>query len=145
MIPFSDSLVEQIFLGYPVNIRVRMYALRDLIYTTASKIGVVNTLVETLKWGEPSYLSESGSTVRIGWKQNEPQSYRMYFHCQTKLVETFREIYTKNFVFEGNRAIRFELSAVPDLLRLESCVEAALTYHKVKNLPNLGIDVIKPL
>ena len=115
-----------------------MLALRDLIFTTAQKASVGNDLTETLKWGEPSYLCKTGSTVRIHWKQSDPEYYRIFFHCQTTLVSTFRELYPHSFDYEGNRAIRLELKQEPDLGKLEHCIELSLRYHTLKNLPRLG-------
>lgn len=138
MIPFSDHSVEEIFESYPKQVRSKMLALRDLIFTTAQKAGVGNDLTETLKWGEPSYLCKTGSTVRIHWKQSDPEYYRIFFHCQTTLISTFRELYPHSFDYEGNRAIRLELKQEPDLGKLEHCIELSLRYHTLKNLPRLG-------
>ena len=81
------------------------------ILDTALETEGVGGLEETLRWGEPSYItkvSKSGSTVRIGWKESNPRQYGLYFHCSTKLVDTFREIHGDRFTFEGNRAIIFD-------------------------------------
>ncbi len=139
MIPFSGDAVEQVFRSYPDSVRECMFALRDLVFTTASRLGLENELQETLKWGEPAYLCQSGSPLRMHWKENDPDHYRMFFHCQTSLVETFREVFPENFSYEGNRAICFLLGEEPDLERLALCVEAALNYHQVKDLDGLGL------
>ena len=56
----------------------------------------------------------------------------MYFHCQTRLVATFREFYPKQLTFEGNRSILFDQSdAIPER-ELRHCVALALTYHRDK-------------
>ena len=89
-------------------------------------------LEETLKWGEPAYVtsqSKSGSTVRIGWSEKRPAQYAMYFHCQTNLVEKFREVFPDDFTFEGNRAIVFAEGDVVPTERLAFCIAEALTYH----------------
>ena len=110
-------------------------ALRELILTTADSTRGVGELEETLKWGEPAYVTartKSGSTVRIGWRKARPDHYAMYFNCQTNLVETFKTLFPRELRFEGNRAIIF---AETDLVPTESlsfCVAAALTYHQRK-------------
>ncbi|HBA35233.1 MAG TPA: hypothetical protein DCZ12_13975, partial [Gammaproteobacteria bacterium] len=53
---------------YPAAIQAKIHTLRDLIIATATETSEINTLEETLKWGEPSYLTPTGSTLRIGWK-----------------------------------------------------------------------------
>ncbi len=93
---------------------------------------------ETLKWGEPSYLAKKGSTIRIGWKQSSPDQYAMYFNCNTKLVETYREVYSDLFKYEGNRAIVFAVDEELPMDDLKQCITVALTYHTRKHLPMLG-------
>jgi hypothetical protein len=64
-------------------------------------------LQETLKWGQPSYLTpqtKSGSTVRIDRVKSGNQ-VALYFHCQTDLVATFRELYPEELTCSGNRAV----------------------------------------
>ncbi len=140
MIPFSSKSVEEVFVNYPMNIQERMLALRDLIHTTSEKMEIGSHLTETLKWGEPSYLCKNGTTIRIHWKDSDPEFYRMYFHCQTSLISTFRNVYPDDFCYEGNRAIRFDLLEDPDLIKLERCVESSLMYHILKSTPNLGLS-----
>ena len=53
----------------------------------------------------------------------------MYFHCQTNLVATFRELYPTELQFEGNRSIRFARGAALPLDALRHCIALALTYH----------------
>ena len=52
----------------------RLMTLRALIFDVAAKTDGVGALDETLKWGEPAYLtrSKSGSTIRLGWKASAP-------------------------------------------------------------------------
>ena len=135
MKPFENAAVAQAFEAYPVNFRRQLLALRELIFQTAASTEGVGMIEETLKWGEPAYVtsqSKSGSTVRIGWKKSNPSQYAMYFHCQTNLVDTFRALFPSEFKFEGNRAIVFnEHDAVPTD-SLAFCIAAALTYHRSK-------------
>ena len=135
MKPFESAAVAQAFEAYPVNFRRQLLALRELIFQTAASTEGVGMIEETLKWGEPAYVtsqSKSGSTVRIGWKKSNPSQYAMYFHCQTNLVDTFRALFPTEFKFEGNRAIVFnEHDAVPTD-SLTFCIAAALTYHRSK-------------
>ena len=131
--PFANSAVMDKFESYPVPVRRQLMRLRNLIFETADSIAGVGEIEETLKWGEPAYLtseSKMGTTVRLGWKKSRPSQYAMYFHCQTNLVETFRTLFPDGFDFEGNRAILFEDGApiAEDALRL--CIASALTYHR---------------
>ena len=98
----------------------------------------VNALEETLKWGEPSYLTKGGITLRMDWKDRALDRYEMYFNCNTSLVDTFKEVYGDVFTFEGNRAIVFGETDELPVAELKHCVSLALTYHRVKHLPLPG-------
>ena len=136
---FDNTAVAQAFKDCPAPARARLLALRELIFRTAAETPGVGEIEETLKWGEPAYVtaaSKSGSTIRIGWKKPQARQYAIYFNCQTTLVDTFRTLFPGEFRFEGNRAIVFDVAdpqaeAVPaDSLAL--CIAAALTYHRSK-------------
>ena len=116
-----------------------MVELRKIILDVAETLDTRKSLEETLKWGEPSYLIKYGSTVRIDWKESNPKCLGIYFNCRTKLIDTFRAIYGMDLKFEGNRAILLELdSPLPEEI-LFQCIKVALTYHKRKKQPLLGL------
>src|SRR5712664_712774 len=128
---FSDPAVDAVFNAYPKPIKARLLALRRLIFDTAKTTKGVGALQETLKWGQPSYLTaetKSGSTIRIDQVKSAANQFAVYFHCQTDLVETFRELYPE-LNYGGNRSIL--LNAQDDLPEppLRHCVALALTYH----------------
>jgi hypothetical protein len=129
---FSDPAVKAIFDGYPKSLRAKLLALRRLILETARTTDGVGPLEETLKWGQPSYLTaatKSGSTVRIDRIKFTPDRYAVYFHCQTRLVETFREIYPTEMRYGDNRCIVFSVDDALPEAALSHCVALALTYH----------------
>jgi len=133
---FADPAVARVFDAYPPAIHRKLLALRTLIFRTAAATDGVGELEETLKWGEPAYVtskSGSGSTIRIDWKKSSPAQYAMYFHCQTNLVETFRTLFPRDFTYEGNRAIVFGADSRVPSDALSFCVAAALTYHQRTN------------
>jgi hypothetical protein len=134
----SDPKVSEVFQKYPNFVKEKMDHLRALVLATAEEVEGLDKLEETLKWGEPSYLTKHGSTVRMDWKEKNPDQYAIYFKCTSKLVPTFKAIYGDIFAFEGNRAIVFKLNdKVPDK-ELKHCISMAFTYHKIKHLPLLG-------
>ncbi len=127
----SDPAVDAVFSAYPKAVRAKLLALRRLIFDTAKATQDVGALEETLKWGQPSYLtpeSRSGSTVRIDQVKSEPGRYAVYFHCQTNLVDTFRELYPE-LQYSGNRAILLDAGKKLPEAELRHCVALALTYH----------------
>ena len=102
-----------------------------LIFDTARTTDGVGALEETLKWGQPSYLTpetKSGSTVRIDQVKPDADRVAVYFHCQTNLVETFRELYPQ-LTYSGNRAILLDAGGKLPEAELRHCVGLALTYH----------------
>ncbi|MGF1611065.1 MAG: DUF1801 domain-containing protein [Kiloniellales bacterium] len=130
--PFRDPGVKAVFDAYPAKLRPRLLRLRRLILDTAAETDGVGDLVETLKWSQPAYLTErprSGSTIRIDALKGRDDGYAMFFHCQTRLVPTFRELYPDRFVFQGNRALVFSLAGEPPEDALKHCIALALTYH----------------
>lgn len=124
--------VVAVFEAYPKNINTKLMFLRQLIFDVASKTDGVGELEETLKWGQPSYLttqSGSGSLIRIDWIKSQKGKYAMYFHCQTTLVDTFKEMYRGIFEFGGNRSIIFNEKDKVPVGELSHCISMALTYH----------------
>jgi hypothetical protein len=127
--------VEKVFASYPAAIRSKLMALRQLIFDTAAATDGVGPIEETLKWGEPAYLTTvtgSGSTIRLGWKLSAPERYAINFHCRTTLVDTFRVMFADDFTFEGNRAIVFKASDPVPMQPMAACIAMALTYHRNK-------------
>lgn len=64
----------------------------------------VGPLEETLRWGEPAYV--------------------------TSLVDDFRTAFPDTFTFEGNRGIVFDTGDRLPVRELAVCISAALTYHR---------------
>jgi hypothetical protein len=131
---FAEPALEAVFSAYPTPVKARLLALRRLILDTADSTEGVGALEETLKWGQPSYLttgSKSGSTIRIDQVKAEAGQYAVYFHCQTDLVETFRELYPE-LRYGGNRSILLDAGEKLPEAALRHCVALALTYHARK-------------
>lgn len=129
--PFARPDVARVFEAYPALLRRRLLRLRRLIFDTAAAVGV-GRVEETLRWGEPAYVTTtgSGSTIRIDRRRQSPTQYAMYFHCRTSLVDTFRTAFPDTFTFEGNRAIVFDEGDRVPVRELAVCIETALTYHR---------------
>jgi len=131
--------VESKFDSYPDGAKNRINQLRHLILEVAEQSDHVTKVEETLKWGEPSYVTKTGSTIRIDWKSKAPDQYAIYFNCNTNLVETFKIIYGSTFSYEKNRAIVLDINQKIPVEELKVCVETALCYHLLKDKPLLGL------
>jgi hypothetical protein len=131
-----DTEVEKKIQLYPALAQTKFHELRSLVFAVAGE-NSISPIEETLKWGQPSYISKSGSTIRIDWSPKTPQNIYVFFNCKTTLVETFKEIFFDDFKFQTNRAIVLELD---ELLphELKTCFLMALNYHRLKKLPLLG-------
>lgn len=140
MEPFQSPDVEAVFVAYPEDVRRKLLALRQLIFDTAADIKEAGPIEETLKWGQPSYLtsqSKSGTTIRIDQIKSTPRYYGFYVHCQTSLLATFRDLHPDLLTYDGNRCIRFDVNVDPPRKVLADCITRALTYHLSKRKDGL--------
>lgn len=128
----ENPAVAAVFESYPSTLKRKLLFLRQLIFKVASETAGVGVLEETLKWGQPSYLtaqSKSGSLIRIDQDKTSAGQYAMYFHCQTTLVDSFKEMYRGKFEFVGNRSIVFGKDDKIPIKELSHCISMALTYY----------------
>jgi Domain of unknown function (DU1801) len=125
--------VAAAFSAFPAGVRARLLDVRDLIFETAAAIEGVGPLTETLKWGEPAYLTQatgSGSTIRLGWFRSSERTCAVLFNCRTTLVDDFRERFPDVFAHEKNRAILLDAREPLPKAPLSTCLGLALTYHR---------------
>ena len=130
---FQKAEVAAVFDAYPEPIRSRLLCLRELILEVAAAMPGVGEIEETLKWGQPSYLTpttRSGSTIRID--EVNLRQYGLYVHCQTTLAATFQQLYPDELTVDGNRCLLFDADADLPVEALKHCIALALTYHLAK-------------
>ena len=134
----SDANVAAAFDAYPEQIQPRLRDLRALILTVARDIDI--ELVETLEWGEPSYLPKrprTGTTIRLGTTKDAPDECALFVNCQTPLIERYRTLFPNDFATSGSRAIRLDATRPIPVDALTVCIEMALTYHRLKRQGNV--------
>jgi hypothetical protein len=135
MLKFKNKDVEAVFDTYPLPVRSKLVALRDMIFEVAKSTPGVGTLEEALRWGQPSYLTTetgSGSTIRIDAIKNEPEKYALYFICTSGLADEFKELYRNELNFVGNRSIVFGVTDRLPIEALRHCISLALTHRHRK-------------
>lgn len=135
--PPVPAAVRPTFEAFPPAPRARLLELRKLVLDTATRTHGSGALTETLKWGEPAYLTnatKAGTTIRIGWKAKTPGHVSLFVSCQTSLVEEWRALYEPTLTFAGNREIILPLAAPLPRAELAHCIAMALTYHKRKSI-----------
>lgn len=131
--PFAQPDVAEIFAAYPEGVRSQLLALRQLIFDVAERSQGVGALEETLKWGQPSYLTPhtgSGTTIRIDQLKKNPGHFAIFTHCQTPLVDVFRQKHGDAFSYDKNRAIIFHEADTPAYDKVGEFIRSALTYHQ---------------
>ncbi len=125
--------VAAAFDAFPEPLRGRLLEVRRLIVATAEATAGVGPLTETLKWGEPAYLTEStgsGSTIRLGRLKSPAGAGAVLFNCRTALVETCHARFPKTFTYQGDRAIVIDPASPLPARPLSICIALALTYHR---------------
>ncbi|MEL7040722.1 MAG: DUF1801 domain-containing protein [Pseudomonadota bacterium] len=135
--PSPPPEVAAVFSHSPPAARGHLTQLRALILETAAAHPEIGPLTETLKWGEPSYLpkrSRTGTTIRLGWDE-AGQDIRLFVHCQTTLIQEWRDRYAPELTFVGNRELRLPTDTPLPIAALKHCVAMALTYHLRKRTP----------
>ncbi|MBH0083879.1 DUF1801 domain-containing protein [Salinibacterium sp. SWN167] len=117
--------------------RDALLELRELILDTAAETHGTGAITETLKWGQPAYLTSethSGTTVRMapaGAKSKH--DYAMYFICSTSMISDIRAQFGDTFTYDGKRALVFNVGDEIPTNELRECVRMALTYHQSEN------------
>ncbi|WP_248304965.1 DUF1801 domain-containing protein [Devosia sp. FKR38] len=130
--PIAEA-VAPAFAAMSAPVRSHLLRIRELIFAVAATTPGVGMLTETLKWGEPAYLtavSGSGSTIRLGMAKGQADTAAVLFNCRTSLVESFRAQFPDAFAYQGNRAILIPTTASVPESALAMCLAMALTYHQ---------------
>lgn len=118
--------------GLPAALSEKLLRLRGLILDIASADPDIGPLEETLKWGQPAFLtsaSGSGTTVRIHRHKQSTETYALYVHCQTDLIERYQQLYRETLTFDGKRAVVFDVNDELPVDAVRHCITMALTYH----------------
>ena len=128
-IPTPPPDVKHVISRYPTAARAGVMALRKLIYDVASEHPQTSPLIETLRWGQPAYLtaSRAGSTLRLGLHKDA--QFALFAHCQTSIIRTYAETFPGWDRFDGNRAVLFDDVSQIEPERLAHLVRHGLTYH----------------
>ncbi len=126
--------VKEAFDAVPKVPRLRLLALRDLIFRAAEDSDA-GPLEETLKWGQAAYLPRTprtGTTIRLGWIKAAPDRVSLFVPCQTTLVDSFRDRFPDAAQYDGNRAIHLPTNTPFNDEELHQIAAMALTYHRAK-------------
>jgi hypothetical protein len=131
---FLNPVVKETFNAYPKIVRDKLLFLRKLIFQVAEENDEIGKIEETLKWGDPSYLTnapKSGTTIRLSRVRAYDTKFAISIHCQTSLMSDFKELYPE-LEYGGNRSIIFDVSTEFSTEAVRHFIFLALTYHHRK-------------
>lgn len=124
--------VAAVIADYPADVRARIEQLRALVWDVATSDDSIGELHETLKWGQPSFLTVSprtGTTVRID-RIGPDDDVAVFTHCQTTLVEESRSQHGDALRYDGTRAVIVPATGEIPVEALREHIRAALLYHR---------------
>ncbi len=128
--PFASPAVAVAYQALPATARDAAMTLRDLIFQVAADTPEAGEIEETLRWGQPSYITpktKAGSTLRIG--ATKAGEAAIFAHCGTQIISTYAATFPQMDRIEGNRAVIF--GSADDIApgRLRLLIRHGLTYH----------------
>ncbi|WP_439122383.1 DUF1801 domain-containing protein [Marivita sp.] len=127
LVPPFPNHISAVFEAYPDQARNVLYDLREMVFGIASSIPEAGPVMETLKWGQPSYAVTTGTPVRLGVsKAGEPA---VFVHCQTRVISDARALFDQGLCFEGNRAISFPSGCPIPETAVRHVLYTALSYR----------------
>ena len=131
---FDSPAVAERFDSFSDDVREALLEVRRLILETADALAQTGGVTETLKWHQPAYLAKRrrvGTTLRLG-EDAAPGKYALYFHCQSRLGDLYRDRYGDQLRIVDDRSIVMSASEPVPKQALRHCIELALTYHLIK-------------
>lgn len=132
--PTLNKQVDAVIRDWPDRARMRCLEARAIIYDVAKASGAA-PLVETLKWGQPSWLPAQkgiGTTLRVWWSETTPLNLSFFVNCQTDLIAQFKDIYPETFTYSKNRGFSIRLDAPFPKDAFAHCAILTLGYHRNK-------------
>ncbi|MGL5009050.1 MAG: DUF1801 domain-containing protein [Paracoccaceae bacterium] len=122
--------VRAVFVGCSGPVRDGLLRLRGLIFAAAADHPEVGAVVESLRWGQPAYLTpETGAacSLRIGALRED--GFGLFVHCQTDLIANFLAGPGAGHRHDGTRGVLFR--DVTDIRDgpISMLIAGALTYH----------------
>ncbi len=124
--------VQEVYDSYSEPLKRLFGEVRNLILAIGRETAVVGPLSETLRWGQPSFLTEetgSGTTIRVDRFDND--ALAVFVNCQTTLISDART-YFPELTFSKNRAIVLGVNEEVPYAQLSAFLELALTYKARK-------------
>lgn len=136
-VPNIPPKVKEAYEKYKEADRAVLLQLRDLVFITAGSDNRIGELTETLKWGEPAFLTEetkSGSTLRLGYSKLS-KSPALFVSCSTPLLTTLKDLDSaRSLEYHGLRDITVPKITSRNKEMIRTCILKTLTYHLDKKV-----------
>lgn len=128
---FLNPETAHVFSQYQSQTKQTLLIIRQWIFDIAQSSDEIGEIEECLKWGEPSYVThspKSGTTLRLSQLKSNPTEYALCVHCQTTLIEEFRQVYP-DFKYDKNRGVIFDSNKPVATDAVKQFIYLALSYH----------------
>ena len=128
---FLNPEIARVFSQYQTQTKQTLLIIRQWIFDIAQSSDEIGEIEECLKWGEPSYVThspKSGTTLRLSQLKSNPTEYALCVHCQTTLIEEFRQVYP-DFKYDKNRGVIFDSNKPVATDAVKQFIYLALSYH----------------
>ena len=128
---FLNPETAHVFSQYQTQTKQTLLIIRQWIFDIAQSSDEIGEIEECLKWGEPSYVThspKSGTTLRLSQLKSNPTEYALCVHCQTTLIEEFRQVYP-DFKYDKNRGVIFDSNKPVATDAVKQFIYLALSYH----------------
>ncbi|WP_086349990.1 hypothetical protein [Candidatus Enterococcus clewellii] len=115
--------IFELYANYSTEQKEKLAELYELIVTSVDE-----ELTQSLKWNQLSFASSNGTPVRIDRYSDD--EIALLVHCQTTLVEQWRELFGDGLKFSGNRAVLLSVHDALPVQELTICLQMAFNYRK---------------
>ena len=116
--------------GHDEAVSAKLQQFRELVHDIAAALPKGPTLVETLKWGELSFLTEkprTGTTIRIS--ENKRGGLSMYVSCNSQVIDIYRERFAGELECVGNREVILPSDLSANNNKIARHIAVALNYQ----------------
>lgn len=117
--------IQVLYPKYSALEKQKLTEMQNLIHKVADESDI--EISEGVKWGQLSFATPNGTPIRID-KFSDTQ-IALFVHCQTRLIENWRSLFSDTLHFSKNRAIIIDLNEPLPEEQLKICIDQAFNYH----------------
>ncbi|MGM0219324.1 DUF1801 domain-containing protein [Enterococcus sp. AZ126] len=118
--------VPSIYSDYSQNEQDKIQEIIGVIVSVSEDLNI--ELTTSIKWNQLSFSCQNGTPIRVD--RFSEGVIGIFVHCQTTLVEEWREIFGGTMLYSKTRAILLDSNKLLPEKELEMCIQMALNYKK---------------